>query len=118
MKTITEPLFQMIDVSSITANNAHMYHPDLVEQLAQSIVEVGLLTPLLVKQTGLQTYELISEQQSLEYRAVIRAKQLNLRKCEMVNVFVIPDNFASKATDQLSLTKILKIFVEKTGTFN
>jgi len=94
LKTKEPLLFQMIDVSSIEtpAYDLVKYTPQLIENLALSILDAGgLITPLLVKQTGLQSYQLINNYQTLEYLAVIKAKQLNPRLGEMVNAFVVAD---------------------------
>ena len=101
----SEPLFQLVDISAIK-------HPKTIkrttatEKLAKSITETGLIKPLLLKQTGINEYECLSAQEELS--AVIRAKELNPIKCEMINAFVIPKNCITEVKKQLeSLKKIL-----------
>lgn len=98
----------MIDVVSIEPLTRNPeYKPELIEQLAITIIEAGgLITPLIVKQTGLMTYKLADEySQGLEYLAVVRAKEIDPRLCEMVNCFVVSDDCTPPALTQLDIIK-------------
>jgi hypothetical protein len=108
MKTIAKNIFLMVDVSSIAPLTRNPeYKPELIEQLADSIIEAGgLITPLIVKPTGLTTYKLADEySQGLELLAVIRAKEKEPRLCEMVNCFVVSDDCTPHALNQLDIIK-------------
>lgn len=108
MKTISQNIYQMIDVASLEPlTRKPEYKPELIEKLADAIVESGgLVSPLLVQQTGLQTYKLLDEySQGLEYLAVVRAKEKAPRLCEMVNVFVIAGFRQNPALEQLDIIK-------------
>lgn len=103
----SEPLlFQIIDVADLQPIT---YKPNVssakIEEFAQAILQAGgLISPLLVRKVGLQGYQLINEElQGMEYLAVVRAKEINPRKAEMVNAFVISEDSTSSAISQLNL---------------
>ena len=108
MKTIEALNFQMIDVADLQPikNNAK-YPPELIENLALAIIQAGgLISPLLVMQTGLQEYKLLDEySQALEYLAIKRAKEINPRACEMVNAFICSGDARASALQQLDIIK-------------
>jgi hypothetical protein len=93
--------YYMVDVKDITCDMPNNYPTESVEQLAQSIVEIGLLRPLILKQIGLQSYGLISGE--FEYYAALRAKEVNPRKCEMVNAFVIKQAEVGAINQQIAI---------------
>lgn len=108
MKTLEAITFQMIDVSSLLPlERMPNVSNQKVEEFAQAIVKAGgLISPLLVRQVGLQSYQLLNEElQGFEYLAVKRAKELNLKACEMVNVFVVSPDSESSAIQQLNLVQ-------------
>lgn len=84
--------YYLVDVKSIQSTTPRSkFKVDQLETLAQSILETGgLLSPLLLKQTGPESYEVLAG--DLEYYAAVRAKEIDPRKGEMVNAFVIPQN--------------------------
>lgn len=108
MLTATAPNYYMINVADLLPL---MDMPNVssrkVEEFAQAIVKTGgLITPLLVRQVGLQSYQLLNDElQGFEYLAVKRAKELSPRTCEMVNVFVISADAESAAIHQLNLVQ-------------
>jgi DNA uptake protein ComE-like DNA-binding protein len=84
--------FFMVDVKDIQVNTTdHNFPPAIIENLANAIlVSGGLIKPLILKQVGLQSYQLLDGH--LEYYAALQAKVKDPRKGEMVNAFVItPD---------------------------
>ena len=100
--------YQMIDVKDIQPIKSNpKFKQELVDKLAQAIIEAGgLISPLLVMQTGLQAYKLLDEySQGLEYLAVVRAKELQPRMCEMVNAFVCSGDSRSPALQQIDIIK-------------
>jgi hypothetical protein len=95
--------YYLVDVKSITSTTPRSnFKVDQLENLAQSILATGaLLSPLLLKQTGAETYEVLAG--DLEYYAAVRAKELDPRKGEMVNAFVIPPKQQKAAVEQAAL---------------
>lgn len=95
--------YYLVDVKSIQSTTPRSnFKVDQLETLAQSILETGgLLSPLLLKQTGAETYEVLAG--DLEYYAAVRAKELDPRKGEMVNAFVIPPEQQDAAVAQAAL---------------
>jgi signal recognition particle GTPase len=95
--------YYLIDVKSITSTAPRsQFRVDELESLAQSILEAGgLLSPLLLKQTGAEKYEVLAGDR--EYYAALRAKELNPRQGEMVNAFVIPPKEQEAAAQQVAV---------------
>lgn len=108
MLTTITANYQMIDVRDIQPISSNpQFKQELVDKLALSIIKAGgLISPLLAMQTGLQSYKLLDEySQGLEYLAVVKAKELDPRSCEMVNVFVVSGDGRSPALEQLDIIK-------------
>ena len=101
----SQPVFQFVDVSNI-ARAKNMKRGPTVENLAKSIIEIGLLKPLILQQTGVDSYVCLSPIQELS--AVLRAKELNPIKCEMVNAMVISGKHVEQGQKQIALLKVLK----------
>ncbi|WP_375500320.1 chromosome partitioning protein ParB [uncultured Nostoc sp.] len=81
--------FSLVDVKSITSNEprSNFSEGDL-ENLADIIIETGgIIRPLVVKVTGLESYTVVDGH--FEYYAAVRAREKNPRQAEMVNAFVI-----------------------------
>ncbi|KPQ32788.1 MAG: ParB-like nuclease domain [Phormidesmis priestleyi Ana] len=97
--------YYLVDVKSITTKAPRSsFKVDEIDALAQSILSSGgLLSPLLLKQTGIESYEVLAG--DLEYYAAARAKELNPRAAEMVNAFVVPNDLAETAVKQLEALK-------------
>ena len=95
--------YYLVDVKSITSTAPRsQFRVDDLESLAQSIlVSGGLLSPLLLKQTGPENYEVLAGDQ--EYYAALRAKEINPREGEMVHAFVIPAKEQEAAVKQLAI---------------
>lgn len=91
----------LVDVKSITSKVSRSeFQVDDLETLAQSILAAdGLLSPLLLKQTGIESYEVLVGDR--EYYAAVRAKEINPRAAEMVNAFIVPDKLEGAAVEQL-----------------
>lgn len=84
--------FFMVDVKDIQVSTKdHNFSPTVIENLADvMLASGGLIKPVILKQVGLQSYQLIDGH--LEYYAALQAKAKDPRKGEMVNAFVIsPD---------------------------
>jgi hypothetical protein len=81
--------FSLVDVKNITSEvpRSNFSEADL-DSLANIILESGgIIRPLVVKATGAETYIVVDGQ--FEYYAAVRAREINPRKGEMVNAFVI-----------------------------
>ncbi|MDZ8221439.1 chromosome partitioning protein ParB [Nostoc sp. ChiVER01] len=81
--------FSLVDVKNITSNEprSNFSEADL-ENLADIIIETGgIIRPLVVKVTGLESYTVVDGH--FEYYAAVRAREKNPRQAEMVNAFVI-----------------------------
>lgn len=81
--------FYLVDVKNITSNiqRSNFAEADL-ENLADMILESGgIIKPLILKATGVETYTVIDGH--FEYYAAVRAREKEPRKGEMVNAFVI-----------------------------
>lgn len=65
---------------------------DELEQAAQLILEVeGVINPIVLRRTSLESYEVVDGH--LEYYAAARAREIDLRKGEMIGAFIIePEN--------------------------
>jgi len=81
--------YYLVDVKSITSNVPRsQFKVDDLERIAQSILAAGgLVSPVLLKQTGAETYEVLAG--DLAYYAALRAKEIAPRQGEMVNAFVV-----------------------------
>ncbi len=95
--------YYLVDVKSITSTAPRsQFLVDELENLAQNILAAGgLLSPLLLKQTGVENYELLAGDR--EYYAALRAKEINPRQGEMVHAFVIPPKEQEPAIQQVAL---------------
>ena len=101
----SEPLFQLVDISAIKQPKT-IKRTTTTEKLAKSITETGLIKPLLLQQTGINEYECLSAQEELS--AVIRAKELNPIKCEMINAMVIPSALVTQCKHQVTILKAIR----------
>lgn len=66
------------------------FSEETIESLAQLILGVeGLINPLVLRRTSIESFEVISGH--LEYYAAVRAREIDLRKGEMINAFVLDE---------------------------
>ncbi len=94
--------YYLVDVKSISSKTPRShFSEDELEALAQSILNVGgLLTPLLLKQTGAESYEVLAGDRA--YYAAVRAREINPRQAETVNAFVVPEKLTQAAIQHFS----------------
>jgi len=94
--------YYLVDVKSIQSKVSRSeFAVEELEQLAQSILKSdGLLMPLILRQTGAESYEVLAGDR--EYYAAVRAKEINPRAAEMVNAFVVPPKLQEAALEQVS----------------
>lgn len=81
--------FYLVDVKNITSDipRSNFAEADL-ENLADMILDSGgIIRPLILKATALETYTVVDGH--FEYYAAVRAREKDARKGEMVNAFVI-----------------------------
>ncbi len=98
-----------IDVNSISSDlpRSSFAEADLA-QLADLILATdGLLRPLILKASGIEKYTVFDGHR--EYYAVVKAKEKNSSKAEMVNAFVIGANVQQSAIEQLGLLTDAKL---------
>lgn len=95
------PDFFLVEINSVHSSEpASNFEKAEVDKLARLMIEAdGLLRPLILKQTGLEKYEVVGGQ--LEYHAAVRAKEINPRKAEMVNALVIENEAESAVIQQI-----------------
>lgn len=95
--------YYKVDVVSITSKVPRSeFDVEELDQLAKSILASGgLLSPLLLRQTGIESYEVIAG--DLEYYAAARAKELSPREGEMVNAFIVKKDAQEDALEQFKL---------------
>jgi hypothetical protein len=108
----------MVDFFLVETKSIHSTEPvskfnsSEIDKLARLILDTnGLLRPLILKQTGHETYEVVSGH--LEYYAAVRAKEKDARKAEMVNALIIESEEAAAAIQQ---TQFLEKIFSSTDT--
>jgi predicted nucleic acid-binding OB-fold protein len=97
--------FYTVDVKNISSDTPRdKFSVVDLEKLADLIIDSGgLMRPLILKTTGLETFAVIDGH--FEYYAAVRAREKNPRQCEMVNAFVIPPKNESLLSKQIALFK-------------
>jgi hypothetical protein len=77
---------------------------DALERAAQLMLEVeGLVNPIILRRTGLESYEVVDGH--FEYHAAARAREINLRKGEMVNAYIIEPESEELIKEQVELLR-------------
>jgi len=100
MTYLTKAQYFDFDICDIHADIKNSYDEQLIEQLAQSMLDTGtLIYPLIVKKITLTSYELVSNE--LGYLAAQRAEQLDPRRGEMVAGYLIEEENVDEFTKQL-----------------
>lgn len=97
--------FYLVDVKNITSDvpRSEFSENDL-ENLADNILESGgIIRPLILKSTGLETYTVVDGH--FEYYGAVRAKEKNPRKGEMVNAFVISPKLEDLIVKQATILR-------------
>ena len=101
------PDFKLVDVKNIQVDSkATRRISKTIKDLADSITKIGLIKPLLLLQTGIDDYLLLSGES--EFQAVKRANLQNPQKCEMVNAMVISKNALKEAIRQKDMLNKIK----------
>lgn len=108
--------FFLVETKSISSSqSASSFSQSEVDNLAKLILDAnGLLRPLVLKQIGLEKYEVVSGH--LEYYAAVRAKEKDALKAEMVNALVIEAEDEKAVIQQTQLLERLSSPTETTST--
>ncbi len=95
--------YYLVDVKSISSKVPRsQFSEDELEMLARSILDAGgLLIPLLLKQTGAESYDVLAGDR--QYYAAVKAREINPRQAETVNAFVVAEKSAQAAIQQFSV---------------
>ena len=95
--------FARLDIKEIKASVPRAnFAEDKIEQAAELILASGgVIRPLVVKQTGIDSYELIDG--ALEYFAAMRAREKDPRRGELVNAFVVSPKQDASIREQLAV---------------
>ncbi|MDF5721571.1 MAG: ParB N-terminal domain-containing protein [Rhizonema sp. PD37] len=95
----------LIAVKKITSTQSRSnFSDDDIEQAAKLILELeGVINPIVVRRTSLQSYEVINGE--FEYQAAVRAREINARKGEMIGVFIIEPENEELITKQIELLR-------------
>ncbi|MCC5615527.1 hypothetical protein LC605_10685 [Nostoc sp. CHAB 5836] len=94
----------LVAVKKITPSKPRSnFADDDIEQAAQLILESeGVINPIVVRRTSLQSFEVVDG--DFEYYAAARAREIDIRKGEMIGVFII------ESENEETLTKQVKFF--------
>jgi hypothetical protein len=93
--------YYLVDVKNISSNKprSNFKESDL-QKTAELILNSGcLLKPLVLKQIGPESYEVVSGH--FEYYGAARAKEINPREGEMVSAFVLSSNKMNESIQQI-----------------
>jgi hypothetical protein len=95
--------FYLVDIQSISCDlPASNFSSADIDLLADEILASGgLIRPLVLKQQGIDNYQILHGQ--LAYYAAARAREKNPRAAEMVNAFVISPKVTSAVDRQMVL---------------
>lgn len=105
--------FLLIDVKNITCDvrRSSFAEADL-DRLADMILESeGLIKPLVLKATGVESYTVINGH--FEYYAAVRAREKDPRKGEMVNAFVISPKSENTIAKQVEVLRAVELSGEQ-----
>ena len=93
----------LVSVKKITCTTPRSNFPDNeLEQAARLILESeGVINPIVVRRTNLQSYEVVDG--AFEYYAAARAREIDPRQGEMIGVFIIEPENEEVLTKQVQL---------------
>ncbi len=85
-------LASLVPIKNITCLTPSNFNDGELKKLAEQILKVeGIISPLIVRKTGVESYELIDGY--FEYYASVKARDIDPRKGTMVSVFIAePEN--------------------------
>lgn len=80
------------------------FSEDELTRVAECILKVeGIINPPIVIETGVRSYEVVDGH--FEYYAAVRAKELDLRRGEMVGVFIVTPENDDSLQEQIKLLR-------------
>lgn len=96
---------EFILVKEITSNvDSSNFNDFDIQELAELILEAeGVIRPITVKPTGIDSYEVIDGH--LEYWSAVKAKQINPRDGERIGAFVVGGKKTGKTFEQNTATR-------------
>ncbi|BAY09698.1 DUF655 domain-containing protein [Calothrix sp. NIES-2098] len=102
----------LVAIKKITSSKPRsIFADEELEQAANLILESeGVINPIIIRRTGLQTYEVIDG--DFEYYAAARAREIDPRKGEMIGVFIIESENEELLTKQIELFRNKKTVVQ------
>ncbi|MEH2136038.1 ParB N-terminal domain-containing protein [Nostoc sp.] len=108
----------LVAVKKITSSKPRSsFSDDELEQAAQLILESeGVINPIVVRRTSLQSFEVVDG--DFEYYAAARAKEIDIRKGEMIGVFIIESENEETLTKQVQLFRQQKADYSEKTSFN
>jgi hypothetical protein len=90
--------------SSVPRSN---FSDDDLNRIAELILKgEGIINPLILRSTSLESYEVVDGH--FEYYAAARAKEIDLRKGEMIGAFIIESNNQEVLEQQVQLLRASK----------
>lgn len=107
-KAPVEPEFRLVDVKHIKVKppTKPVQISKTLKDLANSIVKIGIIKPVVLLKLGIDDYQLLSSE--TEFQAVRRAKQLDPKKREMVNAFIVSKTAMNEALKQNRILEKLR----------
>jgi len=101
----------LVAVKKITSSKPRStFADDELEQAAQLILESeGVVNPIVVRRTSLQSFEVVDG--DFEYYAAARAREIDIRKGEMIGVFIIESENEETLTKQVEFFRKSKAFI-------
>lgn len=98
-------LTSLITVKNTQSNLPRSSFPaDDIEQAAQAILDAeGIINPIVVKRTGIESYEVIAGH--FEYYAAVRAREINPRQGEMISAYIVGSDKEVAVKTQIELLR-------------
>ncbi|MBF0547904.1 MAG: hypothetical protein HQM08_25925 [Candidatus Riflebacteria bacterium] len=95
--------YRLVDIKQISDKQAPrpLKVNKAIKDLAESIVKIGLIRPLMLLKLGTDNYQLLSDE--AEFQAVRQANKLNPKNCEMINAFIVPKDAIGDVFRQIEI---------------
>lgn len=108
----------LVAVKKITSTKPRSNFNDYeLEQAAQLILESeGVINPIVVRRTSLQSYEVVDG--DFEYYAAARAREIDPRKGEMIGVLIMEPENEKSITEQIKIFRELKPEIDNNGNMD
>lgn len=98
-------LTKLIPVRKVSSRKTlEQFQGEDIEKAAKLILDAnGIVNPLIVQRTGLDTYEVVSG--DFEYFAASRAREIDLARAEMIQAFILEPENESSLMEQIKLLR-------------